>query len=145
MFWYSEMVLIRLEFSSSIFWIVAALAGGLLGPPGPLVAGGPAAGPLGPGGPTHESSSQPCGECSCKHNYTLSYRQAYFLPLNSEVGLPGHQRGQDSILEVKHLAQEDLCQSESVLLQQHTQIYPLRDIYLQHCKREQKKIGKTQA
>ena len=43
--------MIRLEFSSSIFWIVAALAGGLLGPPGPLVVGGPAAGPFGPGGP----------------------------------------------------------------------------------------------
>ena len=43
------MVLIRLEFSSSIFWIVVALAGGLLDPP--LVVGGPAAGPLGPGGP----------------------------------------------------------------------------------------------
>ena len=53
--WYSEMVLIRLEFSSSIFWMVAELAGGLAGPPGPggpFVAGGPpAAGPLGPGGP----------------------------------------------------------------------------------------------
>ena len=56
------MVLIRLEFSSSIFWIVAALAGGLLGPPGPLVVGGPAAGPLGPGGPAQESQSQPHGQ-----------------------------------------------------------------------------------
>jgi hypothetical protein len=34
-------------------------------------------------------------------------RQAYFLLLNLEVGLLGHQRGQDSILEVKHLARED--------------------------------------
>ena len=56
------MVLIRLEFSSSIFWIVAALAGGLLGPPGPLVVGGPAAGPLGPGGPDIESKREPHGK-----------------------------------------------------------------------------------
>jgi hypothetical protein len=34
-------------------------------------------------------------------------RQVYSLPLNLEVGLPGHQRGQDLILEVKHLARED--------------------------------------
>jgi len=45
------MVLIKLEFSSNIFWMFAGLAGGLPAPPGPLVVGGPAAGPLGPGGP----------------------------------------------------------------------------------------------
>ena len=32
----------------------AGLAGGLPAPPGPLVVGGPAAGPLGPGGPDNE-------------------------------------------------------------------------------------------
>lgn len=34
-------------------------------------------------------------------------RQAYFLPLKLEVGLLGHQRGQDLKLGVKHWAQED--------------------------------------
>ena len=43
-----------------------------------------------------------------KHNYTPPYRQAYFLPLKLEVGLLGHQRGQDLKLGVKHWAQEDL-------------------------------------
>jgi len=33
--------------------------------------------------------------------------QAYFLQLNLEVGLLGHQRGPDSTLEANHLARED--------------------------------------
>lgn len=48
----------------------------------------------------------------------LSYRQAYFLPLNLEVDFLSHQRGQDWILEVKHLAQEDLFHSINVSLHQ---------------------------
>ena len=40
-----------------------------------------------------------------------SYHQAYFLQLNLEVDLLGHQRGPDSTLEANHLAREDLSQS----------------------------------
>jgi len=40
-------------------------------------------------------------------------RQAYFLPLNLEVDFLSHQRGQDWILEVKHLAQEDQVEPQA--------------------------------
>ena len=89
----------------------AGLAGGLPAPPGPLVVGGPAAGPLGPGGPDDEycecfKARNHCN-ISC-HQEAYPHHQACFLQQRLEVGWLGHQREQGLTLVEGHSDQEDL-------------------------------------
>lgn len=103
--------MIRLEFSSNIFWMFAGFAGGLPAPPGPLVVEGPAAGPLGPGGPDDENceffKAHDHEKISC-HQEASPHHQACFLQQRLEVGWLGHQREQGLTLAEGHSDQEDL-------------------------------------
>ena len=105
----------------------AGLAGGLPAPPGPLVVGGPEAGPLGPGGPDDEYceffKARNHENISC-HQEAYPHHQACFLQQMLEVGSLGHQREQGLTLVEGHSDQEDLSYKYTACLSAKLALVP---------------------